>query len=120
MVGTRNAENCIKLNVYSPLWHHMQFELAFDKKLKKFCQLTEYNEDFMEDSVKRSEIKKSPKHIQHIAIRQHRFKNYCGKNNLPLSYSELKARCLKQEGYKVINISPHDLKQLSELYESFV
>ena len=66
--------NCVRELVYSDYWSHIHYELAYDTITKKFCPLTDFNENTT--LIKKSKIKKSPKHVIHIAIIYYKRHNY--------------------------------------------
>ena len=61
--------------VYSDYWSHIHYELAYDTIAKKFCPLTDFNENNT-TLIKKSKIKKTPKHVIHIAIINYKRHNY--------------------------------------------
>ena len=97
---------CIREDVVSPLWHKINFELAYDKKSQTFCSLDDH--DDIKQSYKKSKIKESPEHVEHIAVRTHYYDDYSSHTGKLRDYSDLESHCLECEGYKVIDISPYE------------
>ena len=67
--------NCVRELVYSDFWSHIHYELAYDTITKKFRPLTDFNENNT-TLIKKSKIKKTPKHVIHIAIIYYKRHNY--------------------------------------------
>ena len=97
---------CVRENVVSPLWQKINFEMAYDKKSQRFCSLNDNDE--IKQSYKKSKIKESPEHIEHIAVRTHFYDKYNAYTGKLRDYSDLDSHCLECEGYKVIDISPYE------------
>ena len=107
---------CVDTNVLSPLWNHMNFELALDKSSQKFIPLSEY---FLSpQTIKKSKIKNEPEHIQHIAIKFHPLKDYTVTTKRLLDYHDLEKHNLENEGYKVIDIPEYKWKEVKNSNES--
>ena len=107
---------CVDTNVLSPLWNHMNFELAYDKSLQKFIPLYDY---FLSpQTIKKSKIKNDLDHIQRIAIKFHPSKDYTVTSKRLFDYHDLEKHNLENEGYKVIDIPEYKWKEVKNSNES--
>jgi hypothetical protein len=117
---TMFGEKFIRINVASPFWHLMRFELCFDKECSeflpigdnfgKFCEKSDDNP--IEIKVRKTKLT-ADKSTERIAVVFYTGVDYTSNTKKLMGYRWRDVNCLKLEGYKVVLIDYYDWNKMS-------
>ena len=114
------GEKFIRINVASPLWHLMRFELCFDKECSEFLpigdnfgKLGEKSDDNPIEIKARKTKLTADKSTERIAVVFYSGEDYTSNTKKLMGYRWRDVKCLKLEGYKVVLIDYYDWNKMS-------
>jgi len=117
---TMFGEKFVRINVASPFWHLMNFELCFDKECSeflpigdnfgKFCEKSDDNP--IEIKVRKTKLN-ADKSTERIAVVFYTGIDYTSNTKKLMGYRWRDVNCLKLEGYKVVLIDYYDWNKMS-------
>ena len=117
------GEKFIRINVASPFWHLMRFELCFDKECSeflpigdnhgKFCEKSDDNVVFHNGIKVRKTKLTADKSTERIAVVFYTLEDYTSNTKKLMGYRWRDVNCLKLEGYKVVLIDYYEWNKMS-------